>query len=73
MERIELQAKSDRELLLLTVDGVNNINKRLDKMNGIVNEHDERIRVLENWRNIVIGGLGVITAIVIPVALRLLV
>ena len=44
---IEFEAKTDRELLVLTAQTCNNINTHLEKMNGTLGDHEERIDDLE--------------------------
>lgn len=59
--RIELETKSDRELLLLTVQTLNEVTERLDIQNG-------RLRSLELWRAgivAVIGFLGFAVSILV--------
>lgn len=67
MTKITLDHLSDRELLVLTAQGVNETRAQLTKQNG-------RIRKLEDWRNVLAGGLGllaVLTPILIFVANRI--
>ncbi len=66
---IELDHLSDRELLVLVVNQVNGINDRLDKLNG-------RVRILEDWRNYILGGMALLSMSIligVPVALKLLI
>jgi len=46
-EHLEFEAKTDRQLLLLTAQAVNAISKKLDVMNGTLNKHEKRITGLE--------------------------
>ena len=50
---LDPQLLSDRELLLLTVKGVNLSYKKIC-------EQDTRIRKLEDWRNVLFGGLALV-------------
>lgn len=52
-EEIDLGKLTDRELLILAVQGVNTHSKRLDS-------HARDIKVLREWRNYISGGLAVI-------------
>lgn len=65
---IQLDHLTDRELLLLTANGVNEAKEQLKAQGG-------RLRALEDWRNIIVGGLTLLTAVVlaigVPVALKL--
>ena len=47
MTRLDFEAKTDRELLLLTAQTTNTISGHLAKMNGTLLEHNNRIGVLE--------------------------
>ena len=78
---IDLDNKTDRQLLVLLAHAVNEITERLDKMNGKCSMHDnrirsvedwqgsthnERLRTLEDWRNKLLG-VGLAAIITIPV------
>jgi len=78
---IDLEGKSDREILISLVQMVNGITERFDKLNGkctihddrirIVENwhggtHDDRLRILENWQNKLLG-MGLAAIVVIPV------
>lgn len=54
---IKLEKLSDRELLILAVQGLNESGTTL-------NQHGTRIRKLEDWRNVLAGGLCVVTFLV---------
>lgn len=43
----------------------------LDRIETQTTKTNGRVRSLEVWRGVIIGGLGVITALVIPVAFAL--
>jgi len=58
MTRIELETKSDRELLLLVAERVNAICEQVESQNG-------RIRALESWRNWQAGAIAVLGFVVI--------
>lgn len=72
--QIDLTDKTERDILMLLVERVNGINERLDKLNGIIAAHETRLRGLEDWRNIIVGGLGVLTlltvAVIVPLLMR---
>ena len=48
MNPIDFSAKTDRELLILTAQSVNDINDKLAELNGTVKEHAKRITQLED-------------------------
>lgn len=48
MSDIDLNPKTDREVLLLVAQSCNGINDRLDKINGSLLKHEERIDKLES-------------------------
>ena len=52
-DEIDLGKLSDRELLILVVQGVNTHGKRLDS-------HADSIKTLKEWRAYISGGLAVI-------------
>ncbi len=54
MDRIELEAKTDRELLILNVQTTNELCEHVKTQNG-------RIRRLEDWRNWMTGGMALLT------------
>ena len=54
---IPLDNLSDRELLLLSVRGLNELCQKVDRQNS-------RINKLEDWRNMMIGGMGLLTVII---------
>jgi len=60
---------SDRELLLLLAQEQRGTNERLDKQNGCLGEHDKRLRGLEDWRSKILGALGILSLIVVPLAI----
>lgn len=70
MTDIELQAKNDRELLLMCAGGVNGINDRLDRMNGSIADHEKRLRSVERWRYGLVGGMA-LCIVLIPVLVTL--
>jgi hypothetical protein len=45
--RINLTAKSDRELLIIAVESINENSAKLDKLNGAIANHEHRITILE--------------------------
>ena len=47
MTPLEFEAKTDRELLILTAQTCNGINEHLVKMNGIIGNHEKRINDIE--------------------------
>lgn len=47
MPPIDFEAKTDRELLIMTAQAVNAIDERLAELNGTVRKHSERIATLE--------------------------
>ena len=51
---IPLENLSDRELLLLSVRGLNELCQKVDRQNS-------RLRKLEDWRNILMGRVGLLT------------
>lgn len=57
MADLDLGELSDRELLLLTAQHVNELCGHVDRQNG-------RISKLEQWRNQAIGALAVLTVLV---------
>ncbi len=69
MTEIDLANKTDREILVLLVQCVNGVNERLDTQNG-------RVRKLEDWRNGIVGALGILSllfvAVVVPVAIKVM-
>ena len=46
-KRINFEAKTDRELLILTASAVNDISKELKILNGTVAKHEARLTILE--------------------------
>lgn len=40
---------------------------QVERTNGSVADHEKRVGKLENWRWMLIGGWGVLTAITIPI------
>ncbi len=66
MTTIDLNGKTDREILMLLVQAMNNVNERLDKINGNCFRHDCRLGALENWRSSVLGVVG-LAIVLIPV------
>jgi hypothetical protein len=55
--RIELEAKTDRELLMLAVERLNTVCAQVQLQNG-------RVRSLEDWRNVMVGGLTLLCLMV---------
>lgn len=55
--QIELEAQTDRELLLLVARQSNELCTQVKSQNG-------RIRSLEDWRNVMVGGLGLLSIMV---------
>ena len=55
--QIELEAQTDRELLLLVARQSNELCTQVKSQNG-------RIRSLEDWRNWVTGGLALLTMLI---------
>ena len=53
MTKIELETMNDREVLVEIAQLVNQMVDQLKTLNG-------RTRSLEDWRNVIVGGLGVI-------------
>ena len=47
MSKLDFEAKTDRELLLLTAQTTNHISSHLTKMNGTLLAHNDRIGALE--------------------------
>ena len=47
MPSIDFEAKTDRELLIMTAQACNAIDKRLAELNGTVRQHSERLTKLE--------------------------
>lgn len=47
-----------------TEKGFEGINHRLDRMNGSLHTHCIKIRALEAWKNLTIGKMSVISAVV---------
>lgn len=62
---IDLDGKSEREILILLTQAVNGITERLDKINGKCGLHDERIRTVEDWRNKLLG-VGILAVVAVP-------
>ncbi len=58
--QIDLAVKSDRELLILSVQTVNELCTHVKVQNG-------RIRKLEDWRNWMTGGMALLMVLVIIV------
>ena len=56
--RIDLEAKTDRELLILAVERLNVVCAQVQQQNG-------RIRKLEDWRNWMTGGMALLSLIVL--------
>lgn len=56
-QRIDLEAKSDRELLIQVVMLVNDVCGKLDSQNG-------RVTSLEHWRAYLTGAIVVLSALV---------
>ena len=46
-EEIDFQAKSDRELLIVSVMQGNEQTRHLERINGSVRQHDHRLTILE--------------------------
>ena len=67
MADIELENLTDRELLIRVVDGVNALNDKVSVINN-------RVRSLEDWRNVILGAVGIVgfaVAIIVPFVLKL--
>ncbi len=67
INHIDLETKTDRELLMLSVQTLNGLCTKVDKQNS-------RIKSLELWRaglTAIIGFLGICIAIMVPVMLKL--
>jgi hypothetical protein len=47
MTHIDFQAQDDHDLLVQAVTGINATNSRLDKINGTLQRHEERIASCE--------------------------
>jgi hypothetical protein len=47
MTHIDFQAQDDHDLLVQAVTGINATNSRLDKINGTLQKHEERIASCE--------------------------
>jgi hypothetical protein len=58
MDEFDLNAKTDRELLLLVAQRTNDLCGRVDAQNG-------RVRKLEDWRNYLAGAIAVLTFLVL--------
>lgn len=58
--RIDLEAKSDRELLILAVERLNLVCAQVQQQNG-------RIRSLEDWRNWMTGGMALLVTLFLMV------
>ncbi len=58
MPEIDIDHLSDRDLLVLTVNGVNEVKVTLCKQ-------DTRIRALEDWRWIITGGLSMLVFMIL--------
>lgn len=52
MNKIDYQAKTNKELLIMVVDKVNNIDSQLIALNGTLTEHERRITFLEVGKQI---------------------
>lgn len=61
----DIEAKTDREILIQVDTKVDGINSRLDKMNGTDKDQEERIRSLEGFREWVKGGGAVVVTFLI--------
>ncbi len=72
MPYIDLENKSERDILVILVEQVNGLQNRLDKINGTCAGHEQRLCQMEAWRNKLIGALAMMV-IAIPVISSLLV
>lgn len=61
-QEIDLGKLSDRELLLLTATRVNALCIHVARQNGRLGKSEERLDLLEGWRNRTLGVLAVVTA-----------
>lgn len=59
---IDLGRLSDRELLLRVAVRVNDLCEHVARQNGRLGKSEERLEILEGWRNRTLGVLAVITA-----------
>jgi len=57
LEQLRLEAKSDRELLVMAVERLNSLCLAVGVQNG-------RLRKLEDWRNYLAGGMTVIVFLI---------
>lgn len=64
---LPIEELSDRELLILTAQRVNEICRHVEIQDARIEMQNVRVRMLEDWRNLMVGAMGVIT-IVVPVA-----
>ena len=72
MPHINLEHKTDRDILVILVEQVNGLTERLDKINGSCSGHEKRLCEMEAWRSKVLGALSVMV-IAIPAISALLV
>lgn len=63
-EPVDLATKSEREMLVLTVQRLNDIASHLELMNGSIASTKCRIGVLESWRDKATGALAVLMLVV---------
>jgi hypothetical protein len=64
MDAKELGAKTDRELLLLTVQRLGHVETHLERLNDTVEKQNGRLSALEKWRWWLIGA----GAVVVPLS-----
>lgn len=57
---IQLEHLSDRELLVLAVQAINQLKLELAEMATDLKVQNGRIRSLESWRNVLTGGMAVL-------------
>jgi hypothetical protein len=59
------QPKSDRELLLLIHSDMKQLKTEIGSICNQIKDHDDRIDKLENWRWYFVGGLSILTFILV--------
>lgn len=48
-------------------NGFSGVHKRQDKTNGNIIENRERIEKIENWKSFIMGGMTLLSILVLPV------